>query len=102
MSTDAVVLPGDGGGDDSGNTGSDCHCTSTDNNCTTCSSTSESGKFCAPLDFAVYTDCVSGAVTGNGYFPSCDPLRVGLRDHMQRDARSRNLHGLVVERNLHN
>jgi len=42
----------------------------------------ENGFYCSSIDFAVYRDCISGAITGTGYFPTCNPLRVGLRDGM--------------------
>nr|MDQ3023455.1 hypothetical protein [bacterium] len=60
----------------------DCGCPKPQQNCTTCVSTVTDGKFCSTIDYAVYTDAVAGAITGTGYIPSCNPLRVGLRDHM--------------------
>jgi hypothetical protein len=57
-------------------------CTDKVDKCEPCSTTAENGFFCSSIDYAVYTDCIQGAVTGNGYFPSCNPLRVGLRDYM--------------------
>jgi hypothetical protein len=60
----------------------DCGCPKPEQNCTTCVYTASEGKFCATIDYAVYSEEVAGAITGNGYFPSCNPLRVGLRDGM--------------------
>jgi hypothetical protein len=58
-----------------------CNCGKKDA-CEPCSSMAVDGFFCSSIDYAVYTDCISGAVTGTGYFPSCNPLRAGLRDQM--------------------
>lgn len=59
-----------------------CNCGGEEFKCNTCSSTANDGFYCSTLDFAVYTDCIKGAVTGTGYFPSCNPLRVGMRNGM--------------------
>ena len=60
---------------------SDCRkCGCEGNACDACSSILQGGAYMSGMDFAVYTDCIQGAVTGTGYIPSCDPLRVGLRD----------------------
>jgi hypothetical protein len=59
-----------------------CGCGDDTDTCIPCTTTALDGWFCSSIDFAVYTDCIKGSVTGTGYFPSCNPLRVGLRNGM--------------------
>jgi hypothetical protein len=59
----------------------DCGC-GKENTCLPCVDSPADGWFCSSVDFAVYTDCIKGSITGTGYFPTCNPCRVGLRDAM--------------------
>jgi hypothetical protein len=61
---------------------SDCRkCDCDYNACDVCTSVLvPGGMYMSGMDFAVYTDCIEGAVTGKGYIATCDPLRPGLRD----------------------